>query len=63
MKELMTQLSKQIGKPFVQGVLALGVVGALVYKFVASDVQVPVEVYLTMAGIIVGFYFGKEVSK
>jgi membrane-bound ClpP family serine protease len=53
----------QIGKPFVQGLLALAIVGALVYKFVFSDVSVPIEVYIGMAGIIIGFYFGKEVSK
>jgi len=63
MKELLTQLVKQIGKPMIQGILALAIVGALVYKFVFSDVTVPIEVYIGMAGIIIGFYFGEKVSK
>jgi len=56
-------LITQIGMGFVQAVLALAVVGALVYKFLLSDIDVPIEVYIGMAGIIIGFYFGKEVSK
>jgi len=63
MKELISQITKQIGKPFVQGVLAIGVVGALVYKFLYSDTTVPIEVYIGLAGIVIGFYFGEKVSK
>jgi len=63
MKELISQITKQIGKPFVQGLLALGFCGALIYKFLSSDVDIPVEVYTGFVGIIVGFFFGKEVGK
>jgi hypothetical protein len=57
MKEIISQVAKQIGKPFIQGILALGFCIVLWIKFLQSDVSIPIEVFTGFVGLIVGFFF------
>ncbi|MDD5092766.1 MAG: hypothetical protein PHV74_00070 [Dehalococcoidia bacterium] len=56
-------LLAQIGWAFVQGVIALAFTLGLVYKFVTSDVTIPVELYAALVGAIVGYFFKQVASK
>jgi len=51
----MNYIISKIGKPLVQGVLALGGFAALTYKFLVGDV--PIETYVPLVALMVGFFF------
>ena len=51
----MNSIMNRIGKPLVQGLLALGGFGALTYKFIIGDVSS--ETYVPLISLMIGFFF------
>lgn len=62
MSEIFQKLAEQIGKPLIQSILALAFCGALIAKFLDGEATISSEVFTGFVGIIVGFYFGKQVA-
>lgn len=56
------RILSMISKELIMGILALGIIGGLMYKFMDSDVQVPVDAIIGLAGIVIGFYFGRQTN-
>jgi hypothetical protein len=56
---LIQSVMAQMGKSFVQGLIAMVLVGVVAWTFLDGDGSISNEAMVGFVGIVLGFFFGK----